>query len=475
MVKIKQKNWDTLSVCLIEKRKVLKTKELVQFALADLVVCGLVQEKVILRSPFEGSIGLSSRIIVIVYCHGFHDSSCGYCKSETEEGFSYRFGMSATNLTCKDYQNLVDTGWRRSGDYLYKPHMRLCCCPQLNVSEFRASKSQRKLITRFNRYVEGTNDPANKGVNGGDETSKSQNGAKISSKKAGSGFDLNEVIHEAEGRQDWKRRLRIVFEQSSFSKEKYELYRKYQIKIHNDEPYEVTERGFKRFLVDSPLQFEAIDKPNVPGYGSFHQCYYLDDKLIAVAVLDVLPKCISSVYFLYDPDYGFLQLGKYSVLREIAMTQEFYNAGLQDLNWYYMGYYIHTCQKMKYKGQYKPSDLLDPETYEWYSYDRCAALLDKHKYVSFANPPNDEESNNNTDESDDSLSPPGMLDPETVTDDDIKSVQLYYNNTIKRLNELPNWKSKENLKYSVKEYFAAVGKELAETMVLNIDILGLLH
>jgi arginine-tRNA-protein transferase len=77
--------------------------------------------------------------------------------------------------------------------------------------------------------------------------------------------------------------------------------------------------------------------PNTPGYGSFHQCYYLDDKLIAVAVLDVLPKCLSSVYFLYDPDYNFLQLGKYSALREIAMTKELYNAGLQDLHWYYMG------------------------------------------------------------------------------------------------------------------------------------------
>lgn len=80
-----------------------------------------------------------------------------------------------------------------------------------------------------------------------------------------------------------------------------------------------------------------MNNPNTPGYGSFHQCYYLDNKLIAVAVLDVLPKCISSVYFLYDPDYNFLQIGKYSALREIVMAQELYNAGLQDLHWYYMG------------------------------------------------------------------------------------------------------------------------------------------
>ena len=57
--KIKQKNWDTLPVYPTDKRKVLKTKELVQFALADLVVRGLVQEKIILRKTFEGGKGLS--------------------------------------------------------------------------------------------------------------------------------------------------------------------------------------------------------------------------------------------------------------------------------------------------------------------------------------------------------------------------------------------------------------------------------
>ncbi len=69
-IKIKQKKWDTLPVYPTEKRKVLKTKELVQFALLDLVVRGLVQEKIILRRPFEGSMGLSSSIIVVGVVHG---------------------------------------------------------------------------------------------------------------------------------------------------------------------------------------------------------------------------------------------------------------------------------------------------------------------------------------------------------------------------------------------------------------------
>lgn len=76
-------------------------------------------------------------------------------------------------------------------------------------------------------------------------------------------------------------------------------------------------------------------------YGSYHQKYLLDGKLIALAVIDILPKCISSVYFIYDPDYSFLGLGKYSVFREISLTQEYYERSSK-LQYYYMGKLINT-------------------------------------------------------------------------------------------------------------------------------------
>jgi arginine-tRNA-protein transferase len=56
-----------------------------------------------------------------------------------------------------------------------------------------------------------------------------------------------------------------------------------------------------------------------------------------MAVLDILPNCVSSVYFMYDPEYAFLSLGKYSALREIALTQELEKKASKDLHWYYMG------------------------------------------------------------------------------------------------------------------------------------------
>lgn len=51
------------------------------------------------------------------------------------------------------------------------------------------------------------------------------------------------------------------------------------------------------------------------GLGSYHQQYWLDDRLIAVGVIDLLPSCVSSVYFFYDPEFRFLSLGTYGSLR----------------------------------------------------------------------------------------------------------------------------------------------------------------
>uniref|UniRef100_A0A8C2U9W7 Arginyl-tRNA--protein transferase 1 n=1 Tax=Coturnix japonica TaxID=93934 RepID=A0A8C2U9W7_COTJA len=160
------------------------------------------------------------------------------------------------------------------------------------------------------------------------------------------------------------------------------LFAKYQMAIHKDTPSECGENEFTRFLCDSPL--EAENPPNGPecGYGSFHQQYWLDGKIIAVGVIDILPYCVSSVYLYYDPDYSFLSLGVYSALREIAFTRQLHEKA-PDLCFYYMGFYIHSCPKMRYKGQYRPSDLLCPETYVWTPIEQCLPLLELSKYSRF--------------------------------------------------------------------------------------------
>ncbi|XP_056106625.1 arginyl-tRNA--protein transferase 1 isoform X6 [Rhinichthys klamathensis goyatoka] len=136
---------------------------------------------------------------------------------------------------------------------------------------------------------------------------------------------------------------------------------------------------FKRFLCDSPLEAEtAPDGPDV-GYGSFHQQYWLDGRIVAVGVLDILPSCVSSVYLYYHPDFSSLSLGTYSALREIAFTRQLQQQSPK-LAYYYLGFYVYSCPKMRYKGQYRPSDLLCPETYAWVSIERCISRLEISAY-----------------------------------------------------------------------------------------------
>lgn len=170
--------------------------------------------------------------------------------------------------------------------------------------------------------------------------------------------------------------MTITTELACFSTEKFLLFKKYQISVHGDEPSEVTEKSFSRFLVESSL----VDGGASCGphkCGTYHQLYRIDGRLAAVGVLDILPSGISSVYLFYDPDDKALSLGKYSALREIEFCKEL------GLDYYYMGFYIHTCPKMKYKGDYAPSELLCPSSFSWYPLSACLPLLDKFRFTPF--------------------------------------------------------------------------------------------
>uniref|UniRef100_A0A8C6MEL3 Arginyl-tRNA--protein transferase 1 n=1 Tax=Nothobranchius furzeri TaxID=105023 RepID=A0A8C6MEL3_NOTFU len=160
----------------------------------------------------------------------------------------------------------------------------------------------------------------------------------------------------------------------------YQVYKLYQMAIHKDPPHKPSESQFRRFLCDSPLEAESSpDGPEV-GYGSFHQQYWLDGRIVAVGVIDILPTCVSSVYLYYHPDFASLSLGSYSALREIAFTRQLQKQSPK-LSYYYLGFYIHSCPKMRYKGQYRPADLLCPETYAWVPIERCVTRLDNSHYA----------------------------------------------------------------------------------------------
>ncbi|KAJ3862956.1 arginine-tRNA-protein transferase [Lentinula novae-zelandiae] len=313
---------------------------------------------------------------------GRHASSCGYCSPSGErskaESSRTAASLAALQLSSEVYQMMLNQGWRRSGTFCYKPHLRSSCCPLVHVLCFESSKHHKKLVNRWNTFIQ-------RGGNAGNR--EKQKG------KANAKFNLRASIHASEFHSDqnqqFAHRFEMTLEPSSYTDEKYELFKKYQTEIHYDS---TSPKGFRNFLVATPLHQEPIQYSSPPTsdfpthYGSYHWCYRLDGKLIAISVIDILPECVSSVYFMYDKDYEAYSLGKLSALKENVLAQELHAAGAPSLKYLYLGYYVHSCQKMRYKGEYQPSFLCDPETFEWYPFADCTALLAEHRYACFSRP-----------------------------------------------------------------------------------------
>ncbi|OTF78789.1 arginyl-tRNA-protein transferase 1-like protein, partial [Euroglyphus maynei] len=167
-----------------------------------------------------------------------------------------------------------------------------------------------------------------------------------------------------------------------------------------------------------------------------------------VGVIDILPGCISSVYLYYDPEYSFLNLGVYSALNEIAMVRKF-NRILHDLKYYYMGYYIHQCPKMRYKAKYLPSDLLCSETNRWFSIESCVKKLDKNKYARFC-------------------------DDQTVQDDDGSSfidcdIKVLFKKMALNYRDYKRLTKNNDDQEKIYEYVRLVGRKCASSLLYYID------
>ncbi|XP_011069149.1 PREDICTED: arginyl-tRNA--protein transferase 1 isoform X3 [Acromyrmex echinatior] len=374
----------------------------------------------------------------IVEYYAEHEGyQCGYCK-KPDTNFSH--GMWAHSLTVHDYQSLIDRGWRRSGCYCYKPMMNQTCCPQYTIKcealDFRISKSQKKILKRMTKFLK--NELTKDNVGGGtaeDNIDISNEEALNYSKhlkraqKNESQINVSSVDDEVDERlsinlmktKTQENSINQFVSNSSQAQltnanSKNNLHVRNEIvdivpckkakllrierkknkllaqgKSQSEIESIMRERKQQNFIKTVEELFEEVytglkkleqwipDSGPPHGYGSFHEQYWLDNKLIAVGVIDILPSCISSVYFFYDPTYSQLSLGTFSSLREVHLTRQL-NKIANNLKYYYMGYYIHTCQKMRYKARMQPSKLLCPETYVWCDIEPCLAKLDNEKY-----------------------------------------------------------------------------------------------
>ncbi len=101
----------------------------------------------------------------------------------------------------------------------------------------------------------------------------------------------------------------------------------------------------------------AFYRPSCPT----QQVDILEDGVqVGVGFLDQGSDALSSVYFCFDPDRHRLNLGTFSVLREMEHAREL------GLCWYYLGYYVPGCSRMDYKDRFLPRQHYDWDRRCWF-------------------------------------------------------------------------------------------------------------
>ena len=106
------------------------------------------------------------------------------------------------------------------------------------------------------------------------------------------------------------------------------------------------------------------------GYdGIYEMDYFLDNKLIAVSILDLGKESTSSNYFYFDPEYSKRSLGVFSVLKEIEFTQQ------SGRMFYYLGFYIEESEKMRYKSEFQPAQVRIDK--EWINFNETDLTIYK--------------------------------------------------------------------------------------------------
>lgn len=185
------------------------------------------------------------------------------------------------------YAELSELGFRRSGDHLYRPHCQLC----------KACVPARIPVIRFR--------PSRK---------------------------QNRVLRR-------NLDIKVTRCDPGFTEERYQLYARYISERHADGDMFPPSRGqFSTFLVS-----------HLP-YAFFYEMR-VEDRLVGVAVTDVLPNGMSAVYTFYDPNEEKRSLGVFGIVWQIAESRRL---GLDAV---YLGYWIKGCRKMSYKTEYRPIEL----------------------------------------------------------------------------------------------------------------------
>jgi len=210
------------------------------------------------------------------------------CSYKKEETAATVFVDPELNISQHLNSRLTEIGYRRSGAHIYRPSCKHC----------NACISCRLVVEQFRR-----------------------------SKRF---------------QRIWNRNADLRVEESSelSSDEAYLLYQEYIEKRHSDgDMYPATLEQFDTFIRSRTE-------------GGKYFCFYLEEKLIAVAVSDVLDTGLSAVYTFFDPLLEKRSLGNFAILWQIEQVRA------MGLEYLYLGYWIKDCAKMEYKSTFRPLEML---------------------------------------------------------------------------------------------------------------------
>ena len=153
--------------------------------------------------------------------------------------------------------------------------------------------------------------------------------------------------------------------------ERFLLYKKYQETVHKERKNlplsdhndywgnSILERG-KKIPIPSNIKEKTKHPELYPEfYGTYNLIHRIDNKIVAVTVIDILPHLLISVYCYYDPDLSFLDLGVFTVIREIEYMKSFNSLIDNNFIYYTLGEMSETVKKLKYKGNYRPTEIMD--------------------------------------------------------------------------------------------------------------------
>lgn len=170
-------------------------------------------------------------------------------------------------LNAGSYQKAMDSGFRRSGNVIYRPVYALTCCPlqsiRLDARKFDMKRSQRNVLVKFLKFI-------------GYPDCSQYSRQELVDKES-----VNVIQNGGYGR------LSYSTDPRDFSiEEAFHVWKRYQIAIHGDDENELTVEHFKSSFVESPLLERTVQAQ-----------MRIDGRLVGVSVLDLASSCVSSVYF----------------------------------------------------------------------------------------------------------------------------------------------------------------------------------